>query len=64
MIRAAVGAVVSARVQELGPGRVDEPEFSLYRRHLPALDPEGPRWRSNPHNPTGRLAGPDERARS
>ena len=38
---------------ELGPGWVDEPDFSLYRRHLPALDPAGPRWRSNPHNPTG-----------
>jgi histidinol-phosphate/aromatic aminotransferase/cobyric acid decarboxylase-like protein len=47
---------------ELGPGRVDEPDFGLYRRHLPAIDPEGPRWRSNPHNPTGRLAAPGERA--
>jgi histidinol-phosphate/aromatic aminotransferase/cobyric acid decarboxylase-like protein len=47
---------------ELGPGWVDEPDFSLYRRHLPTFDPAGPRWRSNPHNPTGRLAGPDERA--
>jgi histidinol-phosphate/aromatic aminotransferase/cobyric acid decarboxylase-like protein len=47
---------------ELGPGRVDEPDFGLYRRHLPAIDPDGPRWRSNPHNPTGRLAGPGERA--
>ncbi|HEX3538938.1 MAG TPA: aminotransferase class I/II-fold pyridoxal phosphate-dependent enzyme [Acidimicrobiales bacterium] len=41
---------------ELGPGWVDEPEFSLYRRHLPGLDRRGPRWRSNPRNPTGRLA--------
>jgi histidinol-phosphate/aromatic aminotransferase/cobyric acid decarboxylase-like protein len=50
---------------ELGRGRVDEPEFSLYRRHLPADgadDPDGPRWRSNPHNPSGRLATPDETA--
>ena len=47
---------------EAGRGRVDEPDFSLYRRHLPAVDPDGPRWRSNPHNPSGRLAGPDERA--
>lgn len=48
---------------ELGPGRVDEPEFSLYRRHLPADGadhPERPRWRSNPHNPSGRLATPDD----
>jgi histidinol-phosphate/aromatic aminotransferase/cobyric acid decarboxylase-like protein len=47
---------------ELGAGRVDEPEFSLYRRHLPATDPEGPRWRSNPHNPSGRLAQAEETA--
>lgn len=39
-------ALVGAR---LG-GRVDEPDFSLYPRG------GGPRWRSNPHNPTGRLA--------
>jgi histidinol-phosphate/aromatic aminotransferase/cobyric acid decarboxylase-like protein len=43
-------------------GWVDEPEFSLYARHLAALDHGGLRWRSNPHNPTGRLAGADERA--
>jgi histidinol-phosphate/aromatic aminotransferase/cobyric acid decarboxylase-like protein len=41
---------------ELGPGWVDEPDFSLYRRHLPSLDPTGPTWRSNPHNPSGLLA--------
>jgi histidinol-phosphate/aromatic aminotransferase/cobyric acid decarboxylase-like protein len=46
----------------LGRGWVDEPDFSLYRRHLPALDPAAGRWRSNPHNPTGLLADPDERA--
>jgi histidinol-phosphate/aromatic aminotransferase/cobyric acid decarboxylase-like protein len=40
-------------------GHVDEPEFSLHPR-----DPDGagPRWRSNPHNPTGRLAGADDQA--
>lgn len=43
-------------------GRVDEPEFSLYRRHLAAVEEAAPRWRSNPHNPTGLLAGSDERA--
>jgi histidinol-phosphate/aromatic aminotransferase/cobyric acid decarboxylase-like protein len=43
-------------------GRVDEPEFSLYRRHLEHVDPSAPRWRSNPHNPTGRLAAPAEHA--
>ncbi|MDQ6798412.1 MAG: aminotransferase class I/II-fold pyridoxal phosphate-dependent enzyme [Actinomycetota bacterium] len=36
---------------ELG-GRVDEPDFALYPRGT------GPLWRSNPHNPSGRLAGP------
>jgi len=43
-------------------GWADELEFSLYRRHLRTLDPAGPRWRSDPHNPTGRLADPDEHA--
>ena len=38
---------------ELGGG-VTEPEFSLHPRGT------GRRWRSNPHNPTGRLAAPDE----
>ncbi|HEV2758163.1 MAG TPA: aminotransferase class I/II-fold pyridoxal phosphate-dependent enzyme [Acidimicrobiales bacterium] len=38
---------------ELG-GRVEEPDFALYPRGF------GPRWRSNPHNPSGRLAGDDE----
>jgi histidinol-phosphate/aromatic aminotransferase/cobyric acid decarboxylase-like protein len=43
--------------QEIG-GRVVEPEFSLH----PRGDGDAPRWRSNPHNPSGSLAGPDERA--
>ena len=47
---------------ETGPGWVDEPDFSLYRRHLSGLDPLGPRWRSNPHNPSGRLAPVGEKA--
>jgi histidinol-phosphate/aromatic aminotransferase/cobyric acid decarboxylase-like protein len=34
---------------ELG-GRVEEPDFALYPRT------GGPLWRSNPHNPSGRLA--------
>jgi histidinol-phosphate/aromatic aminotransferase/cobyric acid decarboxylase-like protein len=46
---------------ELRVGRVDEPDFALYRRHLD-VDPSGPRFRSNPHNPTGLLARADERA--
>ena len=41
-------------------GWADECEFSLYRRHLAELDPDGPRWRSDPHNPTGRLLDPSE----
>ncbi len=43
-------------------GWVEEPEFSLYRRHLERLDPGAPRWRSNPNNPTGLLAGAGEHA--
>ena len=42
---------------ELG-GRVhSEPEFALHPRGS-----DGPVWRSDPHNPTGRLAGPDDHA--
>jgi histidinol-phosphate/aromatic aminotransferase/cobyric acid decarboxylase-like protein len=37
-------------------GRVDEPEFALHPRG------GGPRWRSNPHSPSGLLAGADETA--
>jgi histidinol-phosphate/aromatic aminotransferase/cobyric acid decarboxylase-like protein len=40
----------------LGIGWVEEPDFSLYRRHLPRVEVGAPRWRSDPHNPTGRLA--------
>jgi histidinol-phosphate/aromatic aminotransferase/cobyric acid decarboxylase-like protein len=41
---------------ELGRGWVASPEFSLYERHLPVLDPRGPEFRSDPNNPTGALA--------
>lgn len=41
---------------ELG-GHVVEPDFALYPRRR-----GGPRWRSNPHSPTGRLAAGDEEA--
>jgi histidinol-phosphate/aromatic aminotransferase/cobyric acid decarboxylase-like protein len=54
----AIGVVAA----ELGPGWVDEPDFSLYRRHLPVVVAGAPRWRSNPRNPTGQLAAPDETA--
>jgi histidinol-phosphate/aromatic aminotransferase/cobyric acid decarboxylase-like protein len=40
---------------------VDEPDFSLYRRHL-QMRPGAGRWRSNPHSPSGLLAGPVEQA--
>jgi len=57
------GAEAIALVAAARPaGRVDEPEFSLYARHLAHLDPSGPRWRSNPNNPTGRLAAPGDEA--
>jgi histidinol-phosphate/aromatic aminotransferase/cobyric acid decarboxylase-like protein len=47
----AIGLVAA----ELG-GRVDEPDFGLYPRD------GGPHWRSNPNNPTGRLAASHEHA--
>jgi histidinol-phosphate/aromatic aminotransferase/cobyric acid decarboxylase-like protein len=47
---------------ELVEGRVDDPEFSLYRRHLPVLTPSAGRWRSNPNNPLGGLAPAGDRA--
>ena len=50
------GADAIALVAGALGGSVDEPEFALHPRG------GGPRWRSNPHNPTGRLAAPDERA--
>ena len=43
-------------------GWVEDPEFSLYRRHLHLLEPGAPRWRSNPSNPFGVLAQPTEQA--
>jgi threonine-phosphate decarboxylase len=46
-----------------GQGSVIAPEFSLYERHLTTVADSAPRWRSNPSNPLGRLAGPDEEAR-
>ena len=50
------GAEAIALVAALNPaGRVDEPEFSLYRRHLTTVSDEAPRWQSNPSNPLGKL---------
>jgi histidinol-phosphate/aromatic aminotransferase/cobyric acid decarboxylase-like protein len=47
---------------ELGEGWVEDPEFSLYRRHLPAVRRGAGRWRSNPHSPSGRLAAASDQA--
>jgi histidinol-phosphate/aromatic aminotransferase/cobyric acid decarboxylase-like protein len=47
---------------ELKNGWIEEPEFSLYRRHLLRVEPHAPHWRSNPNNPSGLLAGGDETA--
>lgn len=46
----------------LGTGSVIDPDFSLYRRHLPTIDCNAGRWRSNPASPLGTLADPDDRA--
>lgn len=40
-------------------GWVEEPDFSLYRRHLREVRVGAPSWRSDPHNPTGALAAAD-----
>ena len=45
---------------ELGAGEVVDPEFSLYRRHLPTVAAGAGRWRSNPSNPLGALAAADD----
>jgi histidinol-phosphate/aromatic aminotransferase/cobyric acid decarboxylase-like protein len=55
------GAEAIALVARHRPvGWADACDFSLYRRHLDRLDPAGPRWRSDPHNPTGSLAPSDD----
>ncbi|MHB8288889.1 MAG: aminotransferase class I/II-fold pyridoxal phosphate-dependent enzyme [Acidimicrobiales bacterium] len=48
--------------QEIRRASIVEPEFSQYRRYLEVVDPSYPRFRSNPNNPTGQLAGPEEEA--
>jgi histidinol-phosphate/aromatic aminotransferase/cobyric acid decarboxylase-like protein len=52
------GAEAISLLGQLIGGRVEEPEFSLHPRGAAPA----PLWRSNPHNPTGLLAGPEERA--
>ena len=57
------GSEAIALVASVNPvGWVDEPDFSLYRRHLAVIDPSGPKWRSNPHSPSGLLAPATEDA--
>lgn len=53
---------IALTAAHLEVGNVVEPEFSLYRRHLRAIDPTALRWRSNPSNPLGRLADPGDAA--
>ena len=60
LVLTAGGAEAIALVaDDRGTGHVEGPEFSLYERHL---RPGGGRWRSNPNNPLGTLAAPDDRA--
>ncbi len=57
------GAEAIALLAGLQPaGWVEDPEFSLYRRHLSEIRAGAPRWRSNPSNPLGRLAAPTDQA--
>ncbi|MHB1709859.1 MAG: aminotransferase class I/II-fold pyridoxal phosphate-dependent enzyme, partial [Acidimicrobiales bacterium] len=48
---------ISLVAAELGGRVASEPEFSLHPRSA-----SGPTWRSDPHNPSGRLATPDQAA--
>jgi threonine-phosphate decarboxylase len=52
-------ALVAAVV---GAGHVVDPDFALYRRHLPRVAADAGRWRSNPSSPLGRLADAAEAA--
>jgi histidinol-phosphate/aromatic aminotransferase/cobyric acid decarboxylase-like protein len=52
------GAEAIALVAEEIGGQVREPEFSLH----PRGEETAPLWRSNPHNPSGQLAGAEEHA--
>ncbi len=63
LVLTAGGAQAIALVaSHLGRGWVNEPEFSLYKRYLPVIDPEGPLFRSNPNNPLGALAARGDHA--
>ena len=52
-------ALVAAHIPA---GSVEAPDFSLYEKHLSTVQLGAPRWRSNPNNPTGRLANARESA--
>jgi histidinol-phosphate/aromatic aminotransferase/cobyric acid decarboxylase-like protein len=62
VLTAGGSAAIALVAAERPRGSVVEPEFSLYRRHLAEVHAGAPRWMSDPNNPTGRLARPDERA--
>jgi threonine-phosphate decarboxylase len=62
VLTAGASQAIAVVAEVVGAGWVDEPDFSLYRRHLGVLDPAAPRWRSDPHNPSGRLASPGDQA--
>jgi histidinol-phosphate/aromatic aminotransferase/cobyric acid decarboxylase-like protein len=47
---------------EFPVGTTEAPEFSLFERHLTGGADGALRWRSNPNNPTGRLAPADATA--
>jgi histidinol-phosphate/aromatic aminotransferase/cobyric acid decarboxylase-like protein len=53
---------IALLARQLGRGEIVEPEFSLYRRHLSEVTEGAGRWRSNPSNPLGVLAGSGETA--
>ena len=57
------GAEAIALVGAIVGGVVDEPDFSLYPRTQTAPEQaRPPRWRSNPHSPSGQLAAPTDTA--
>ena len=51
---------ISLVAAEFPEGWVEEPDFALYRRHLGSVVRGAPRWRSNPHSPSGVLAAADD----
>ena len=56
------GAEAIALVAAEVGGHVVGPEFGLYQRHLATAETPDRRWRSNPHNPSGRLAAVTDEA--